>query len=147
MHAEPLAGCAEVGRGPQGVGAGEHAAFRPPERDLPPAREAEDSAKRERRPLDTGERNDVVGHAEPLGKSGAVAVVAVEELYDARGASGGTNPLLDAPDSDRIDQPHGIVDEEGMGRALQKPMLNPPESVLELVDETHGWAGSVFHLP
>ena len=37
VHAKPLAGCAEVGRGAEGVGADEHAALGPPERHLFPA--------------------------------------------------------------------------------------------------------------
>ena len=133
MHAEPLTGCAEVGRGPERVGADEHAAFRPPERDLPPAWEVKDPAKRERRSLDAGEWNDVKGHAELLGESGAVAVVAVEELYDARGASSRTNPIFEAVSGKRIDEPGAAVRDQHVGRPLEETRLFPPEPVLELV--------------
>jgi hypothetical protein len=140
VYAESLAGCAEVARRPERVGAKEHAALRPPERDLSPAREADDPAKRERRSLNAGEGDDVERDPEMVGESGAVSVVPVEELNHPGGPARVGDAFLEAVGGKWIDEPNVVVRDQRVGGPLEETWFCPPEPMLELV------AGPEIHL-
>jgi hypothetical protein len=133
VHAEPFAVGAEVGSRAEGIGADEYVSLGPPERHLPPPREAGHPPKRERRAFHTVEGNNVERDAESFGESGAVAPVPVEKLNDARGACGRPNPLLESLRGKRVDEPSRAARDEHMRRPLEETRLLPPEPLLELV--------------
>jgi hypothetical protein len=140
VDADRLAGRAEVGRRAEGVAADEDALVLPPERDFPPAGKSDDPAKRERRAPNAVEGDDMERDAEPLGELGAVTVVAVEKLDHSGGPAGMADSLLEALGSQRIDEPHGALHDQRVGRPLEEPRLDPTEPMLELV------TGPVMHL-
>ena len=121
------------------IGADEDAALRPPERDLLPPAAAQHGQEPERRARERL-RDDVHRNAEPLGESGAVAVVPVDQLDHAGRLAERADALLDALAVDRIDQPDAAVDGERVRRALHRRALHPAEAVLELVDEADAHA-------
>lgn len=141
MDAEALAGRAEVAGAAEGVCADDDALLRKPERDLPPALEADDGSDDEGRSRQIGQRRDMERHTEPVRDRGAVALVPVEELDDAGRLAEGAEPVVEAVAVDRVGQPHTAVCQHGVRGAAQKlPLGQPAEAVLELVAESerHG---------
>ena len=131
MHRQPLVACPVVRRGAEHVGADEHMAVRPPERDLVPGAAVLDGDEGERaqRPL----RNDVEPDTEASGEGGAVAVVPVEQLEDARRRARSADPLLDTFAVDGIDCPDAAVLHEGVRATLHELVDDPAEAVAELI--------------
>jgi hypothetical protein len=133
MDCQPLIPCTEVRRGAQCIGADQHPAVGPPERDLFPRTAVSES--------DAGERTDrtlwydVVADAEPGGEGGTVAVVPVEQLEHARGGAGCPDAFLDAVAVDRIDHPDTPVHDEGVRATLHELSSDPAEAAVELVAE------------
>src|SRR5438094_10026239 len=82
MDCQPLVPGTEIRGGAEHVGADEHAAVGPPERDLLPGTGVlgGDAGERTERAL----REEVVADAEPSGESRAGAVVPAEQLNHAR---------------------------------------------------------------
>ena len=131
MHRQPLIAGPVIPRSAEQIGADEHAAIGPPERDLVPrpAVPDGDAGERAQRPL----RNNVVPDTEASGESGAVAVVPVEQLEDARGCPGRADPLLDTVSVDGIDHPDAAVLDEGVRATLHELVDDPAEAAAELV--------------
>jgi hypothetical protein len=131
MHCQALMAGPVIRRGAGHIGADEHAAVGPPERDLVPrvAVPDGDAGERAQRPL----RNDVVPDTEPGSESGAVAVVAVEQLEDTRGCTLRADPLLDTVSIDGIDRPDAAVLDEGVRATLHELIDDPAEAPVELV--------------
>lgn len=115
------------------IGADKHAAIGPPERDLVPEAGVPDGDEGERaeRPL----RNEVVPDTEARGEGGAIAVVPVEELQDARGRPCCADSVLDTVPVDGIDRPHAAVLDEGVRATLHELVDDPAEAAVELVAE------------
>lgn len=80
-------------------------------------------------------RNDVVPDTELSREGGAIAVVAVEQLNDARGLACGADPFLDTFAVDRIDHPDAAVFDEGVRAAFHELVNDPAEATVELVAE------------
>ena len=139
MHCQPLNAGPVVRRGAEHVAADKHAAARPPERDLVPGAAVLDGDEGERaqRPL----RNNVVPDTESGGEGGAVAVVPVEQLQDARGCARRADPLLDPFPVDGIDYPDATVFHEGVRATLHELVDDPAEATVELVAEPNLHAG------
>src|SRR5213593_4146499 len=131
MHRQPLIAGPVVPRSAEHIRADKHAAVWPPERDLVPrlAVPDGDAGERAQRPL----RNNVVPDTESSGESGAVAVVPVEQLEDARGCPGRADPLLDTVSVDGIDHPDAAVLDEGVRATLHELVDDPAEPAAELV--------------
>ena len=133
MDCQPLISRAEVRCRAEHIGADEHAAVRPPKRDLIPGMALLDS--------DAGERaqrtvwDDVMPDTEPSSKGGAVAVVAVEQLHDARRCARGADTFFDTVPVDRIDYPDAAVLDECVRAALHELVGDPAEAPVELVAE------------
>jgi hypothetical protein len=72
-------------------------------------------------------------NAEPPRESRAVAVVTIDELYDAGGGTGRTDAVVQPVPVERIDQPDAAVRDERMRAALKELVCDPAESVFELV--------------
>jgi hypothetical protein len=134
MDREPLVAGPEVRRSSERVGADEHSAAGPPERDLfPGAAVLEgDGSEGPKRPL----RNHVVADTEPGSKGSAVAVVPVEQLEDTRRRAGRADPLLHSVSVNRIDQPDPAVLDESVRAALHELVDDPAEAAVELVTKT-----------
>ena len=133
MHCEPLVARPVVRCGTEHIGAGEHAAAGPPERNLVPGAAVfdGDEGERAKRPL----RNDVVPDTEAGGEGGAVAVVPVEQLQDTRGCACSADPLLDTFPVDGIDGPDAAVLDKDVRATLHELVDDPPEAAVELVAE------------
>ena len=129
----------EVRRGAEHVGADEHAAVRPPERDFLPGTAVLDVDAGER--TERAARDEVVADAEPSGERGAGAVVPVEQLDHARGGAGRPNAFLDALSVDRVDHPDAAVHDEGVRAALHELVHDPAEAAVELVAEADSHPG------
>jgi len=80
-------------------------------------------------------RNDVVPDTEPSGEGTAVAVVAVEQLQDARRCACGADPLLDTFPVDGIDDPDATVLDESVRAPFHELVDDPAEASVELVAE------------
>ena len=139
MHGQPLVAGPVVRRSAEHVGADEHAVVGPPERDLVPgvAVPDGDAGERAHRPL----RNDVVPNTEPGGESGAVAIVPVEQLQDARRCTCSADALLDTVPVDGIDRPDAAVVDERVRATLHELVDDPPEAAVELVAERDSHPG------
>jgi hypothetical protein len=139
MHREGLIAGPVVGRSPEHVGADEHAAVGPPERDLVPGVPVldGDAGERAQRAL----RNDVVPDTEPSGEGGAVAVVTVEQLEDACGCARRADAFLDSVSVDGIDHPDAAVLDEGVRATPHELLDHPAEAVIELVAEADAHLG------
>ena len=135
MHPQPLVAGAEVRRSAEHVGTDEHSSVGPPERDLLPGVFVLDGDRSER--AERFLRNDVMADTEPGSERGAVAVVPVEQLEDARRRACGADPLLDAIPVDGIDHPDTAVVDESVRTALHELVDDPAEPAVELVAETH----------
>ena len=131
MHCQPLIAGPVIRRSAEHVGADEHAAVGPPERDLVPGLVVPDRDAGER--ADRALRNDVAPDTEPSGEGRAVAVVPVEQLEDACGRARRADPLLDTLSVDGIDRPDASVLDEGMRTALHELLDDPAEAAVELV--------------
>jgi len=107
MHRQSLLAGSVIPRSAEHIGADEYAAIWPPKRDFIPRLGAPDGDEGERaqRPL----RNNVVPDTEPSSEGGAVTVVPVEQLEDARGCTRSADPLLDTVTVDGIDHPDATV--------------------------------------
>jgi hypothetical protein len=133
VHAETLAAPAEIVGGAERVSEGEHAAGRPPEGDFLPPPVPADAAELERTHALLG--YDVMRDLKLRGQLGAVAVVPVKELDDARRLPGRLDARLDSVPEERVDQPDLRVDDDHMGGALHELVDGPPEAAVELVAE------------
>ncbi len=133
MHCQSLGAGQEVRRSAEHVCADEHAAARPPERDLVPGAALldGDAGERAQRPL----RNDVVADTEPIREGGAVAVVPVEQLENACGCARRADPVLDPFPVDGIDHPDAAVLDERVRAALHELLDDPAEPAVDLVAE------------
>jgi hypothetical protein len=133
MHCQPLSAGPVIRRSAGHIGAAEHAAAGPPERDLIPGAAALDrnAGERAQRPM----RNDVVPDTEPGGEMGAVAVVPVEQLQHARRCACGADSVLDTVPVDGIDRPNAAVLDEGVRATLHELVDDPAEAAAELVAE------------
>ena len=133
MHRQTLIAGPVIRRCAGHVGADEHAAVGPPERDLVPGAAVldRDAGERAQRPL----RNNVVPDTEPRGERGAIAVVPVEQLHDARGCACGADSVLDTVPVDGIDRPHATVLDEGVRATFHELVDDPAEAAVELVAE------------
>jgi len=131
MHRQSFIAGPVIPRSAEHIGADEHAAIGPPERDLVPrlAVPDGDAGERAQRSL----RNNVVSDTEPSGEGGAVAVVPVEQLEDARGCAPRADPLLDTVSVDRIDRPDATVLDESVRATLHELVDDPAEAAAELV--------------
>jgi len=131
MHRQPLIAGPVIRRSAEHIGADEHAAVGPPERDLVPRAAVPDgdAGERAQRPL----RNNVVPDTEPSSEGGAVTVVPVEQLEDARGGSRRANPLLETVSVDGIDHPDPAVLDERVRATLHELVDDPAEAAVELV--------------
>ena len=119
MDGQTLVARSEVRRRPERVGAAQHALVRPPESDLPPARNMYDAKERERRAWHVSLGHDQVPGTETCRKETAVARVAVEQLDDAGRVARGADALLDAFTVDRVDHPDTSIHDESMGGTLE----------------------------
>jgi hypothetical protein len=131
MHRQSLIAGPVIPSSPEHIGADKHAAIGPPERDLVPRLAAPDGDEGEwaQRAL----RNNVVPDTEPSGEGGAVAVVPVEQLEDARGCARRADPLLNIVSVDGIDRPDAAVLDEGVRATLHELVDDPAEPAAELV--------------
>ncbi len=107
MHRQSLVAGSVVPRSAEHIGADEHAAIWPPKRDFVPRLSAFDGDEGERAQRTL--RDNVVPDTEPSRKGGAVAVVTVEQLEDARGCPRRADPLLDTVSVNGIDRPDAAV--------------------------------------
>ena len=139
MDCQPLVPGTEVRRGAEHVGADEHAAVGPPERDFLPGTAVLDVDAGER--TERAVRDEVVADAEPSREFGAGAVVPVEQLDHARGGAGRPDALLDALPVDRVDHPDAAVHDEGVRAALHELVHDPAEAAVELVAEADSHTG------
>jgi hypothetical protein len=139
VDGQSLIPCSKVRRGAERIRTGEHPPAWPPERDLVPRAAVLDGKAGER--TERASRNYVVANAEPRGEGSAVAVVPVEQLDNARGCAGRTNPFLDVLSIYRIDHPDAAVHDEGVRAPLHELVDNPAEARVELVAETNLHSG------
>jgi len=123
MDCQPLISRAEVRCRAEHIGADEHAAVRPPKRDLIPGMALLDSDAGERAQRTV--RDDVMPDTEPSREGGAVAVVAVKQLHDARRCARGTDTFFDTVPVDRIDYPDAAVLDECVRAALHELVGDP----------------------
>lgn len=139
MHCEPLIAGPVVRRGAEHIGADEHAAAGPPERNLVPGAAVLDGDEGERaqRPL----RNDVVPDTEAGGEGGAVTVVPVEQLQDTGGCACSADSFLDTVPVDGIDHPDAAVLDDGVRATLHELVDDPTEAAVELVAERDSHPG------
>jgi hypothetical protein len=131
MHRKSLIAGSVIPRSAEHIGADKHAAIGPPECDLVPrlAVPDGDAGERAQRAL----RNNVVPDTESSGEGGAVAVVPVEQLEDARGRARRADPLLDIVSVDGIDRPDAVVLDKGVRATLHELVDDPAEPAAELV--------------
>jgi hypothetical protein len=131
MDRQSLVARSVIPRSAEHIGADKHAAIGPPERDLVPrlAVSDRDASERAQRAL----RNNMVPDTEPSGEGGAVAVVPVEQLEDARGRARRADPLLDTVSVDGIDHPDATVLDEGVRATLHELVDDPAEPAAELI--------------
>jgi len=139
MDCQALVPGAEVRRGAEHVGADEHAAVGPPERDFLPGTAVLDVDAGER--TERAMRDEVVADAKPSGECGAGTVVPVEQLDHARGGTGRPDALLDALSVDRVDHPDAAVHDERVRAALHELVDNPAEAAGEFVAEADSHPG------
>jgi hypothetical protein len=143
MDAELFAAGAEVAERAERIADDEHAALGPPERDLPPEREADNASDLERAAGNTVERGHVERNAVARGELRAVSAVAVDELNDAGWRAEGPDPLVESLALDGVDEPDTPVVDERVRGAEEVARLgrDPADAGVELlVDETdpHG---------
>jgi len=129
----------EVRRGAEHVGADEHVAVGPPERDFLPGTAVLDVDAGER--TERAVRDEVVADAEPSGERGAGTVVPVEQQDHARGGAGRPDAFLDALSVDRVDHPDAAVHDKGVRAALHELVHDPAEAAVELVAEADSHPG------
>ena len=129
----------EIRRGTEHVGADEHVAVGPPERDFLPGTAVLDVDAGER--TERAVRDEVVADAEPSGERGAGTVVPVEQLDHARRSAGRPDAFLDALSVDRVDHPDAAVHDEGVRAALHELVHDPAEAAVELVAEADSHPG------
>jgi hypothetical protein len=79
----------------------------------------------------------VLPDTEPSGEGTAVAVVAVEQLQDARRCACRADPLLDTFPVDGIDDPDATVFDDGVRAPFHELVDDPAEATVELVAEPH----------
>ena len=139
MDCQAVVPSPEVGRGAEHVGADEHVAVGPPERDFLPGTAVLEGDAGER--TERAVRDEVVADAEPSREFGAGAVVPVEQLDHACGGAGRPNALLDALSVDRVDHPDAAVHDERVRAALHELVDNPAEAAVELVAEADSHTG------
>ena len=136
MHRQSLVAGPVIPSSAEHIGAGKHAAIGPPERDLVPRLAAPDGDEGER--AQRALRNNVVPDTESSGEGGAVAVVPVEQLEDARGCARRADPLLDIVSVDGIDHPDAAVLDKGVRATLHELVDDPAEPAAELVAKAEG---------
>jgi hypothetical protein len=132
VHAKTLAAAAEIVGSAERVSEGEYAAARPPEGNFLPPPIPADAAELERT---HALGYDVMRDLKLGGELGAVAVVPVKELDDARRLPGRLDARLDSVSEERVDQPDLRVDDDCMRGALHELVDGPPEAAVELVAE------------
>jgi len=139
VDCQPVVRGAVVRRGPEHVGADEHAAVGPPERDFLPGTAVLDVDAGER--TERAVRDEVVADAEPSSERGAGTVVPVEQLDHACGGAGGPDAFLHAVPVDGVDHPDAAVHDERVRAALHELVDNPAEAAVELVAEADSHPG------
>jgi hypothetical protein len=139
MDCQPLVPGTEIRGGAEHVGADEHAAVGPPERDLLPGTAVLDGDAGER--TERALREEVVADAEPSGESGAGAVVPVEQLNHARRRARRLDAFLHVVPVDGVDHPDAAVHDEGVRAALHELVNDPAEAAVELVAEADSHPG------
>ena len=126
----------EEGDRPERVRDEQEPPLRPPERHLAPPAEPDDRAQLERRPGKLA-GHDVMRDAEPPGDGGAVAVVPVEQLDDARRLAELADPVVEPGPVDDVEEPDAAVDLERVRRARHPLLRHPAGDVRDLVDGPH----------
>ena len=139
MDCQPLVPGAEIRGGAEHVGADEHQAVGPPERDLLPGTAVLDGDAGER--TERALRKEVVADAEPSGESRAGAVVPAEQLNHARRRARRLDAFLHVVPVDGIDHPDAAVHDEGVRAALHELVGDPTEAAVELVAEADSHPG------
>jgi hypothetical protein len=131
MHRQSLVPRSVIPRSAEHIRADEHAAIWPPKRDFVPRLGGPDGDEGKRAQRALGD--NVVPDTEPSRKGGAVTVVTVEQLEDARGCARRANPLLDTVSVDGIDRPDAVVLDKGVRATLHELVDDPAEPAAELV--------------
>jgi len=115
VHCQALVSRPVVARCAERLGADEQALLVPPERDFVRADRDEDERRNRRA------RQDDVLHVQPPCDLGAVAVVTIDQLNDARDIL----ECVHARVVDRIEEPRAALRHERVRRALHELVLDP----------------------